>query len=76
MNIKVLDDLFNAADELNYNMTYGDFCQTLVPNKPEDGVLCHNCKFYKGRTGGCRLSTALSILDDAKNVYKIPKIIF
>jgi hypothetical protein len=79
MNIKVLDklkivdNLFNAADDLNDDMIYGDFCQALVPDTPEDGVLCHGCKFYKSRKDGCMLSNALSILDDAKNAYKFLK---
>ena len=73
MNIPVLDKLFDVADDLNYDLTYGDFCKTLVPNTPEDGVLCHSCRFYKGRKDGCMLCNALSFLDDAKSVYKILK---
>lgn len=71
--LKIVDNLFNAADDLNDDMIYGDFCQALVPDIPEDGVRCHNCKFYKSRKDGCMLSNALSILDDAKNAYKILK---
>lgn len=71
MNIQVLDKLFDVADDLNYDLTYGDFCKTLVPDIPDDGVLCHNCKFY-GKDG-CMLSNVLDILDDAKSVYKTIK---
>lgn len=74
MNIPILDKLFNAADDLNYEMIYQEgLCHILVPNKPEDGVLCHNCKFYKSNKDGCMLSNVLDILDDAKRVYKIIK---
>ena len=73
MNIQVLDKLFKAADDLNDEMIYEGFCKILVPNKPADGVLCHNCKFYNGIKDGCMLSNALDILDDAKNVYKTLK---
>ena len=78
MNIQVLDKLFNAADDLNNEMIYGDFCKTVPKEKwwPESGVLCHNCRFYKltgNHDDGCMLSNALDILDDAKNVYKILK---
>ncbi len=71
MNIQVLDKLFDAADDLNYDMTYGDFCHVLVPNT--NGVLCYSCRFYKDSKEGCMLSNVLSILDDAKNAYKILK---
>jgi hypothetical protein len=70
MNIQVLDKLFDVADDLNYDLTYGDFCRNLVPNTPEDGVLCHGCRFYKNRKDGCMLCNALKFLDDAKDVYK------
>ena len=73
MNIQVLDKLFKAADDLNDEMIYEGFCHTLVPD--ENGVLCHKCSFYKGSwgKGGCMLNNALSILDEAKSVYKTLK---
>jgi hypothetical protein len=76
MNIQVLNKLFDVADDLNDDLIYGDFCKTLVPKEKwysGDGVLCHNCRFYKltgDHDGWCMLGKALDILDDAKSVYK------
>jgi hypothetical protein len=71
MDIQILNKLFNAADDLNDEMIY-EGCHNLVPNT--GGVLCHNgCVFYKGHKEGCMLSNALSILDEAKRVYKTIK---
>jgi GTP-sensing pleiotropic transcriptional regulator CodY len=64
MNIQALDNIFNAAEDLDAEMRFNYFCDDI--NDVSD---CSNCVFHKGLKDGCILNNALSILDEARNIY-------
>ena len=64
MNIQVLDNLFNAADDLVAEMCFNYFCDDI--NDVSD---CSECVFHTILTEGCILNNALSRLDEARNIY-------